>query len=66
MTRLLDPIERGEARAENLAAERVRGDDYTCFCGRVVPLGDCHTLSPDPYSPPVCGFCLEEALDGLR
>lgn len=57
---LLDPIERGEARAERAFDElSLPGGLFKCYsCGG--------TLSPDPYAMPVCGECLESAMNEYR
>lgn len=59
MSEILDPIERGEARAERYA-ERIDGDMYSCPCGRKCVIYDAEILSPDPYGEPFCPTCAEE------
>lgn len=59
MTYIPDPIERGEARAERWAAERIDGDMYTCACGNKCKLEECQSLSPDPYAEPFCPSCVD-------
>jgi hypothetical protein len=59
---ILDPIERGEARAERFE-DRIRGDIYTCSCGNKCSLMEAETFSPDPYAEPFCPKCIEKALD---
>lgn len=57
-TRLPDPIERGESRAESFAAERIRGDQFKCpGCDEWCDLNCALSMSPDPYSPPICSTC---------
>lgn len=59
MTYMLDPIERGEARCERWASERVTGDVFLCGCGVECPLDAGETLSPDPYAIPICPGCMD-------
>jgi len=56
---LLDPIERGERRAE-VWEERIKGDQYACACGKTCLLADVECLSPDPYGEPFCPICVEK------
>lgn len=58
-----DPIERGERRCEDWAAENVRGDMFKCGCGNWWPLEDAETTSPDPWAIPVCGECFSKWVD---
>jgi len=55
-----DPIERGEARCEDWAAEHVHGNMATCCCGKEFRLVDGETTSADPYAIPVCPDCFDE------
>lgn len=59
---LPDPIERGEMRMEDWAFENIKGDLTRCVgCERWLPSNGCwETLSPDPYSIPICGDCFEK------
>lgn len=63
-TRIADPIERGEASAERWYEEMTKDvppDHFRCGCGRVTHWNDAHPYSANPYSPPICGACLESA-----
>ena len=60
MTRIPDPIERGETRAENWAYDNIRGHEFKCGCGKWIKLEDGQPISPDPYASPVCPKCFEE------
>lgn len=56
--RVPDPIERGESRTEAWAAENMYGDEFRCpGCGKMTPLDDAVSSSPDPYSLPICPAC---------
>ena len=59
---VVDPIERGESRCDDWAAENVRGDMFICSCGNEWPLDKAETLSADPYAIPVCGGCFALAM----
>lgn len=54
---LPDPIERGEARAEDWYFSNVKHGIATCGCGNEFKLEDGETLSADPYAIPVCSEC---------
>lgn len=53
-----DPIEIGESQISRYE-DRIDGDKYKCFCGKVVNLDDCVSASPSPYAPPICGECAQ-------
>lgn len=57
-----DPIELGEMRCEDWAAENVRGNRFRCCCGAVCNLEQGVSLSPDPYAIPVCPKCFDQAM----
>ena len=59
---LKDPVERGEAWHEEMTKD-VPPNHFRCGCGRMVPWEDAHPYSADPYSPPICGVCLESATE---
>ena len=48
----------GEARVEAWAAENVIGDIATCQCGNTFKLSQGESLSPSPYTIPVCIECI--------
>lgn len=63
MTYVPDPIERGEARAEDWYFDTQRGDGiHECGCGRLFHVDDGETLSADPYAIPVCPTCFDAAM----
>jgi hypothetical protein len=63
-----DPIERGEMRAEAWEEEiRIDDEHFKCpGCGTKTRWDDGHPSSADPYSPPICGGCLEEKYPELK
>ena len=66
---LPDPIERAEAAAERAFDDLSLPDGqfkcYQCGCS-FDPDDEGGTLSPDPYAMPVCGECLENAMNEYR
>lgn len=56
-----DPIELGEARAEQYSETNWVGDKIRCVkCREPKDLRDVTSLSADPYSPPICLDCVEK------
>lgn len=55
--RIPDPIEQGEARIERWADTHIRGDIFTCQCGKQCELDNGVALSPNPNCIPVCPEC---------
>lgn len=55
-----DPIERGLAKAQSWE-DRIKGNNYECSCGSVVPFSSVETTSPDPYAEPFCQNCVMTA-----
>ena len=54
---ILDPIERGEMRAEAWHDDNVKDGNFKCGCGKVLKVEEGVTASVDPYSPLICDEC---------
>jgi len=54
---ILDPIERGEARAEAWYYDNVKDGKFKCGCGKMIPVENGVTAIVDPYSPLICDEC---------
>ncbi len=65
---VLDPIERGEARAEANYLRMLQSDGrLKCCCGKIFDSDEeGGTVDPDPYAMPVCGECLEKAFPEIN
>jgi hypothetical protein len=63
-----DIIEQMEDAAEHRYYETVQPDGrLKCDCGRVFnPDDEGGPLSPNPYAMPVCGVCLDAAMDAHK
>jgi len=58
-----DPLEIMESVAEDWACDNIKGDYFICSCGEKSKLSQGHMISSNPYSPPVCGKCLDKFID---
>lgn len=67
---MMDPIERGEDRAErayNEATDGMPDGKYKCpGCEEVRDLDDMHPANSDPYGLVVCWSCMEEIYPGIN
>lgn len=64
-----DPIQRGEAAAEDWYFSHLQPDGRLkcCQCANVFdPEKEGGTISPDPYAPMVCGECLCKEIDSEK
>ena len=62
-----DPLERGEANAEAWAAQNWKGIEYRCpGCERWCNEDDMHPSTPDPFSLPICGKCVDEYMQAKQ
>ena len=66
MTYISDPIEQGEATAENWAFDNIKDGKFKCDCGRWVKLEDGQPSSPYPFCIPICSECFEESLEAMK
>ncbi len=62
---MLDQLESMEAAAEQRYDEKHKGEGrFECDCGKLFnPETEGGTFSPNPYAMPICGDCLEAAID---